>query len=673
MNSALPNRHVHLDFHTSPFIPGVGADFDPEEFAKTMAEARVQNVNIFAKCHHGMSYYPTKIGKVHPHLTRPDLMGEMIEALHRRGIRCPLYTPVVWEEHVADTHPEWRQMFSNGRFAQISTSADAVTSQPGGWRFNAFTHPDYQDYFEAHLAELFDNYDVDGVWIDILFMENGACFNDASRKLRTKWNLEADTPENNTRFESLAQEAFCQRFTRFIHGRNPKAAIFYNSTNRAFVNHNVGWTQRAKHVSHFEIESLPSGFWGYFHYPRLARQAMTWDLPFVGMTGRFQKMWGDFGGLKPKAALEFECFRTQATGGACCVGDQMHPRGQLDQSAYRMIGEVYQGVEAAEPFYEGTRPLFQGGVLLSASPGMNETLGGQSEEGAVLMCDELKIDVAVLDDAADLTGMEFLILPDSTPVDEQLKAKLAAYHAGGGKLILSHTAGCDRQGKWQLDFLPIRPTEPDPKFPSYWRSRGDFAPAYGEDARVIYQQGMRVETGDNTRILVDRVESYFNRSDLKFCSHFQTPPDLTAPTTPAVVAGEGFVYFADPVFREYRQAGNVFLRDILQAALQTLEIAPLIGEGLDPHVIATARTKDNDLHLTLLNYIPSRKSMAIDVIERGLTFAGQTLRLSRPCAGVKVFPDNTPLTQNAEGSYNLPERPAGRLLLRITDFHRSSP
>ena len=54
-------RQIHLDFHTSPLIPDVGAEFDPDEFVSTLKEARVNSINIFAKCHHGMCYYLTKL------------------------------------------------------------------------------------------------------------------------------------------------------------------------------------------------------------------------------------------------------------------------------------------------------------------------------------------------------------------------------------------------------------------------------------------------------------------------------------------------------------------------------------------------------------------------------------------------------------------------------------
>jgi hypothetical protein len=74
---SLPTRQVHLDFHTSPHVPGVGAEFDAAAFIGTLQAARVNSITIFAKCHHGYSYYPTTIGTPHPHLRR-DLLGEMI-------------------------------------------------------------------------------------------------------------------------------------------------------------------------------------------------------------------------------------------------------------------------------------------------------------------------------------------------------------------------------------------------------------------------------------------------------------------------------------------------------------------------------------------------------------------------------------------------------------------
>ena len=86
MSHPLRTRQVHLDFHTSPDIPDALTQWDAEAFADTMARAHVNSVTVFAKCHHGLSYYPTEIGQVHPKLGSRDLLGEQIAALNAREI-----------------------------------------------------------------------------------------------------------------------------------------------------------------------------------------------------------------------------------------------------------------------------------------------------------------------------------------------------------------------------------------------------------------------------------------------------------------------------------------------------------------------------------------------------------------------------------------------------------
>jgi len=101
-------RQVHLDFHTSEHIPHVGAQFDARQFVATLTSAHVDSITIFAKCHHGWSYYPSAVGAPHPQLERADLLGEMVDALNAADIECPIYISVQWDERTARQHPEWR-------------------------------------------------------------------------------------------------------------------------------------------------------------------------------------------------------------------------------------------------------------------------------------------------------------------------------------------------------------------------------------------------------------------------------------------------------------------------------------------------------------------------------------------------------------------------------------
>ena len=652
-------RQVHLDFHTSPFIPDVGSEFDAPAFAQTMKRAHVNSVTIFAKCHHGMCYYPTKTGVQHPALKGRDLLGEQIEALHREGIRCPIYTTIVWEEDVATKHPDWRQMTKEGRFA------DPGWGSTGAWKFNNYMCADYQDYIEAHVREICAGYAVDGFFFDILFYAHNACWHPDSIKFREKMGLKGDDAATMERFNGMAQKSFAEKFTKIVHGLKPEASIFYNALCEGNLDPAVGPRCRQDAVTHFEIESLPSGMWGYFHFPRIARQINQNDKFWLGMTGRFQKMWGDFGGLKPQPALEYECFRAQALGGGNSIGDQLPPRGTLEPGAYDLIGAVFKQCAEAEPFYEGSKNIPQVGVYLAAYPGIGQ--GGKTEEGAVQMCEESHYEAAVCDYLSDLGKFELVILPDSTVIAEPVKKQLAEYYQNGGKLILSHRAGFDAEGKWALDFLPLQFAGEVQKYPTFWRTRPEFDPALARSERVFYEAGMNVEPGAGLEVLVHRVLPYFKRTDAHFSSHCQTPPIAEPDRFPAVVAGDRFIYFADPIFREYRQTGNVAARDGWKKAMSRLVGEPQFGAGLPKTVLMVPRRRGDDLIITLLHYIPVRKALDIDMIEERSSFAGEVLRLPKEAKSARIF-QGAELARDGSGAFALPAT-KGRLLIEVPGFH----
>jgi hypothetical protein len=64
--TSLRFRQIHLDFHTSEKIPGVGSKFKAEQFQEMLKLGHVDSVTLFSKCHHGMSYHDTQVGVRHP-------------------------------------------------------------------------------------------------------------------------------------------------------------------------------------------------------------------------------------------------------------------------------------------------------------------------------------------------------------------------------------------------------------------------------------------------------------------------------------------------------------------------------------------------------------------------------------------------------------------------------
>ena len=659
-------RQVHLDFHTSPLIDGVGAEFDAEQFAATIEDAGIDSVTVFARCHHGMSYYPTKVGQMHPGLSGRDLLGEQIEALHRRNIRCPIYLTVAWDEWTADRHRDWLQLTGDGQIAQVRNRKDNGTIDPGGWRYVNWLHPDYAAFLEAQIDELFDAYAVDGLFFDILSFAPDSCWSDHSIRFRERHGLLDRSHASWVKFRVLAQNEMSARLTAKVRSRSPDASVFYNTGVFCYLDNRYSIHGRVAQQSHYELESLPTGHWGYHHFPKLARQISGMGLPWIGQTGRFQKSWGDFGGIKPVPALEFECFRAQAMGGGVEVGDQLHPRGHLDRGAYALIKTVFAQVKAAESFYEGSVACPQIGILLAGVPGMEESITARSESGAVMLAEETHYDCAVLDDASELGGFELVVLPDSTPITAALRTKLAVYYEGGGKLLLTGSAGFDEAGAWALDFLPLERTGVETDETVYWQVEADFAPEWAGVDRVLYRRGPAISAHGDARVVAWRQDPYFQRTDQKFCSHFQAPPQPGPPTGPAMVCGDRWACVADPMFRDYREAGGLVIAAMWEKLVEALIGPPPVGAGLPTTVLSVPRRKGDDLLLTLLHYVPVRKSLKIDVIAERMSLAGEELRCDPAIKEVVDATTGEPLPRVAPGRFGLHGK--GRLLLRIPDY-----
>ena len=79
-------RQVHLDFHTSGLIPGIGKQFDKKQFQEALKAGHVDSITVFSKCHHGWAYHPSTANEQHPKL-KFDLLGAELEAWTDRELR----------------------------------------------------------------------------------------------------------------------------------------------------------------------------------------------------------------------------------------------------------------------------------------------------------------------------------------------------------------------------------------------------------------------------------------------------------------------------------------------------------------------------------------------------------------------------------------------------------
>lgn len=653
---------VHIDFHTPPEVKEVGRDFDAEHFAERLSRCKVEAATIFARCHYGMCYYPTDIGIQHPGLAGRDLLGETIAALKSRDIRAHLYTTVGWDEASADAHPEWLQVRKDGT-AAVQFMPDPSTGVPTPrWRFLNWLHPEYAAFLDAHVEELLERYSLDGLFFDILFLEADSCWSDVSVGLREEYGYLEDDWISHRRFELLAQRRFSSHMTGLIRKRNETCSIFYNTPFVAPAYSLHGIRTRLGDVSHWEIESLPSGDWGFDHFEPVARFFENEPMPWAALTARFLKSWGDFGGLKPEPELEFECFRAQAIGGGMIVGDQMEPAGSLDAPAWDAIRRVYEKLADADAFYSDSSFVPRVGILSADQVNIGESESRASTRGALELFAELGYDCALIDDAHPFTKFELIVAPDSVLLDRVLKFRMDEYHEAGGMLILSGRSGQNHYGEQQLMLLPGIQNGLEEVRPTYWRTRPGVDVLPDLDA-VIYEAGVRMAPHDDAEVWIDRVYPADYES---FFSHAQSPPSRETSGWPACIRKDNVIWFADPIFREWARHANPVVKPILAHAVETLIGPPTVTCDLGPSVRLYPRKKQDTLLLTLLHYPRRRIGEAREVIDTAGRFGGGLLTFERPVPEVRLFGESA-LDQKSPTEAILPDR-TGRLLLEVPGF-----
>lgn len=613
--SIQPFRQVHLDFHTAPVIPDIAVDFDPGEFIRTLKAGHVDSVTVFARCHHGYCYYPTEVGTPHPHLKRPDLLGEMIEACQEAGIRAPVYTTVMWDELSWANHPEWRQVAPDGGINGPSGSP----LEPG-WK-NLCVNTGYADYLIAHIEELLDRYDVDGLFIDIVLRPHRArCVCSACLDEMARHGVDPKDPAQCAQFAHRVARRFMDRATQAIHAKRDGVGVFYNSRLQMHFRESQGNRPELDDYTHLEIESLPGGFWGYDHFPLYARYYQDFDRPLLAMTGRFDTLWGDFGGLRNRAMLEFECFQALAHGAQCSIGDQLHPRGRLDPAVYARIGEVYAEVEAREPWCVDSCALPEIGVMTANNrPVQAEDLMDDSDRGALHILEQAKHQFCFLDAASNLSGYAAVILPDTVPIDAVLAERLRAYVDRGGKLLVSDRAGLQENTELfaLADVMGVQYEGRAPFAPDYLVLEPVIADGIPPMPYVCEMQGARVTVGHGDKVLAWVGAPYFNRTWEHFCSHQYSPFDRRT-ASPAIVesASGNIIYIARPLFREYAESARLVHKQVIVNCLARLLPRPWVGtHSLPSTAIVTVRRQRKSLIVHLLHYIPQRRGRVLDVIE----------------------------------------------------------
>ena len=597
-------RQVHLDFHTSEHCPDVGAQFDEEQFIGALKKGRVNSVTVFAMCHHGWCYYPTRTGLRHPNL-KTDLLGRMLAAGQKADINMPVYITVGWNDKASREHPEWTVRQPDGSI-QGPAPLHPHSPRPGGWFRLCLNTPYLDQVVLAVTREVMELYNPSGIFFDIT--GEYACCCDWCRAGMKERGLDSANPAHRVAFAKEVYKNYLKKTTELVWRHNPHATIYHNGKDKK------GRHDLYPYWSHYEIESLPTASWGYNHFPSTARYfTMLPQFDVLSMTGKFHRFWGEFGGFKNAAALRYEAAQMVSLGCKCSIGDQLHPSGKMDEETYRIIGEAYQEVEEREEWLDEAEPVADVAILAPSAVMKNTNLE-PSEVGAGQMLLESQVPFVSVDETMDFSPYKVLILPDSVLVDEALQAKLEACLAAGAKMILSGESGLDPRRKGFVLDVGADYSGPSPWDVEYIEVGDKIAKNMVRSPFLVYQTGVTTRVKD-AEILAKTWQPFFNRTYEHFCSHGNTPYEKPA-SWPAIIRKGPIIHVAQPIFRVYDSQGMQLHRDLFKNCLDLLYENPLLRVDLPScgRVSLMRQRAKGRLALHLMYANPIRRG-ATEVIE----------------------------------------------------------
>lgn len=619
----IPFRQVHLDFHTSEHMPGVGSEFSEENFREALTLGHLSSITLFSKCHHGWSYHPTKVNAMHPTLNT-DLLGRQLKVCEEMGVRTQIYISAGLDERKFNLYPQFRV----NNLGRDNTLLGAHFHQL------CLNNDEYLDMLCAETAEVMELYDghFDGVFQDICTPTPCVC--PACIETMLQLGLNPEDPADVEKHRDIVYNKYTKRICDTVARYNPDMPVFFNCGN-------IPRNDRSKAYSnthHLELESLPTGGWGYDHFPLSAAYSRVLGREFVGMTGKFHKSWGEFGGYKHPNALIYETALSVANGAKCSIGDQLHPLGCFEPATYRLIGAAYAEIEKRERWCHDVTAVTDIGIFTTYQDRGNDL----PDVGANRILLEGKYLYNIIDDQCNFEDYKLVIFPDVVEFDENLTAKVKAYLASGGKILLSGNSGLTKesgaaanqtfftdfgvtyQGRSEIDASYLVPT--------YEMKPNGIAPY------LMYERGHLIEVSEDVQVMAHMQDSYFNRSFRRFCSHRNTPNDPNSFMPGAVISG-GIGYIAWNVFSEYGEHGAYHHKQIVCDMLDTLlgDSKTLTTTLPSNGIVTLMEQKEENRYVNHLLYAVTKLRGNTEVIEDAPVSINTQVSIKLPAAPSRVY------------------------------------
>lgn len=404
---------AHVSWLSPPWVGTTEekrTDFDAKRWLDQIQSAHYRVLIFYTKHHDGYCTFPSKYSKIQP---ERDFFGECVAEARKRNMRIVAYYSSNLDQITGNEHPDWRVRAREGKPANCWSDS----CWPGS--YCCINNPGYRGLVLGQLAELRDNYDPDGFWLDVFSPHNGEnCFCEFCRE---KYRKETGGNLLETKGEAWYDICFADfmgEIRKLVKEKNPDCVLGQNTGIRI--------PRVEDHVDFLTHEAVDSRT-----ISLMCRGMRSLGKPYES-TYRLYSAVGSWA-MKGWNRNLLEAGVVLAHGGACCLELPPTAMGKIMDEPVERLKELGEYVHAIEPYIVDTKGVYDAALF---DPDTQFGWSNRRDPGwhSVLMERDIPFNIVYAN--ADISEYHLIIIDDKITLDERLAKKLKEYVVGGGSLIV---------------------------------------------------------------------------------------------------------------------------------------------------------------------------------------------------------------------------------------------